>query len=229
MPVSVHLDFIPPDVPDLTTLKIYEAPVQGGPYTVIETITPVGTQGSYITEYTTNMATSLTDWFAIEWIDSKGASFGVSQGVQGGVESLVSEIVDRVMLRDPSVNEGVAGQEAEAVVEKFYGATDPLAMLKSDATASELSGLTLLTLVRSKIATISSSSTSTSYTAGLVSQSGGSGASTSFDALAKLLEQANEMLGTSFSVILQLADNEIAGGAVIETLPDQSRLLVEVL
>jgi len=229
MPVSVHLDFIPPDVPDLTTLKIYEAAVKTGPYTVIETVTPVGTQGSYISEYTTNVATSLTDWFAIEWLDSKGASFGVSQGVQGGVESLVSEIVDRIMLRDPSVNEGVAGQEAEAVVEQFYGTTDPLAMLKSDATAVELSGLTLLALVRSKIATISSSSTSTSYTAGLVSQSGGSGAETNFAALEKLLEQANAILGTSFSVILQMQDNCIGSMALVPSVPDQSRLLVEVL
>jgi len=226
MPVPIHLDFIPPAQPDLLTLKIYEAAVKAGPYTLIETVTPVGTEGNYITEYTTTNATSLTNWFAIEWTDSKGASFGMSQGVQGGVESLVSEIVDRVMLRDPTVNENVVAQEAEAVVEQYFGTTDPLSILVADASAAIISGLTLLVLVRSKLFTISQGSSS-SYTAGLVSQSGASAAT--LPDLKALINEANILLGTSFSVILQMRDNEIAGGSVIAGIPDQSRLLVELI
>lgn len=226
MPVSVHLDFIPPNVPDLASLKIYEAAAKTGPWTVIETVTAIGSQGSYISEYTTANATSLTDWFSIEWIDSKGASYGQSQGVQGGVESLVSEIVDRVMLRDPTLNEQVVGQEAEAVVEQYYNVTDPLSLLASDATAQELSGLTLLVLVRSKLVQISLGTTE-SYTAGLVSQKAGT-SSSSAD-LEALLKAANVLLGTSFSVVLQMRDNCIAGGMVISGIPDQSRLLVDLL
>lgn len=221
----VHLDFIPPDVPDLAKLYIYEAPAKTGPWTLIETVTPVGTQGDYISEYTTTLATSKTDWFAIEWEDVKGASFGMSQGVQGGVESLVSEIVDRVRLRDPSVNEEVAAQEAEAVVEQFFGTVDPLSVVVSDATARQLSGFTLLTLVRSKLVTISQGS-STGYTAGLVSQTGAT--NTSLPDLKALIQEANILLGSSFSVILQMKDNCIAGGTVSGAV-DQSRLLVDLL
>lgn len=223
---SVHLDFIPPDVPDLTKLYIYEAPDKTGPWTLIETVTPVGTQGDYISEYTTMFATSKTDWFSIEWEDAKGASLGQSQGVQGGVESLVSEIVDRVLLRDPSVNEEVAAQEAEAVVEQFFGSVDPLSVVVSDATARQLSGFTLLTLVRSKLVTISQGS-STGYTAGLVSQTGAT--NTSLPDLKALINEANILLGSSFSVILQMKDNCIAGGVVTNGNMDQSRLLVDLL
>jgi hypothetical protein len=222
---SVHLDFIPPDHEDVTQLIIYESASPTGPWNIIETVATVGTYPNYITEYTTTAATSAQNWFSIEWKDSKGASFGQSQGVQGGAESLVSEIVDRVMLRDPSIKEEIAAQEAEAVVEKFYGTTDPLSKLASDATAQELSGLTLLTIVRSKLVTISQTSNA-GYTAGLVSQTASSTASTSLDNLKALLEEANILLGLSFSVVLQLAEIDIAGGASLVS-NDQSRLLVE--
>jgi len=227
MSVPVHLDFVPPDEPDLARLVIYEATSKDGPWTEIETVTNVGEQGNYITEYTTALANSSSDWFSIEWFDSKDASFGQSQGVQCGVQGLVAEIVDRVMLRDPSVNENVVAQEAEAVVEQYMGTNDPLSVPTSDATARQLSGLTLLTLVRAKLFTISTSN-STGYTAGLVSQTGGS-ASTSFDTLERLMEEANELLGTSFSVIMQLEEIEVAGGSVTPGIPDQSRLLVDIL
>lgn len=220
MPVSVHLDFIPPnDVPNVTKLLIWEATSKDGPWDLIETVTEVGPSGNYLSEYTTDKALHSNDWFSIEWQDSKGASLGQSQGVQGGAESLVSEIVDRVLLRDPSVNEQVAGQEAEAVVEQYFGTTDSLSIMASDATANELSGLTLLTLVRSKLVSITST-TSAGYTAGLVSQQGGSTTSSSIDDLKKLIQAANSLLGTSYSVILQMADNEIAGGEVILGAPD---------
>jgi hypothetical protein len=224
--VPVHLDFIPPNVPDLAKLYIYEAPSQNGSYALIETVTDIGSYGNYLSEYTTIHAASKTDWFAIEWEDIKGASLGMSQGVQGGVESLVSEIVDRVLLRDPNINEEIAAQEAEAVVETFFNTTDPLSLVASDATARQLSGLTLLTLVRSKLTSISQGS-STGYTAGLVSQSGAT--TTSLPDLKALINEANILLGTSFSVILQMKDNEIAGGAVCVGIPDQSRLLVDLL
>jgi hypothetical protein len=226
MSVSVHLDFIPPNEPDLATLKIYEASAKDGPWTLIESVVEIGEYGSYISEYTTALATSATHWFSIEWFDSKGASFGQSQGVQGGVESLVSEIVDRVMLRDSSINELVAGQEAEALVEDIFSTDDPLSVLASDATGKQITGLTLLTIVRSKIYALSNSS-STSYTAGLVAQSGGSNSAKLSD-LQALVDEANQLLGISFpGVIMQMQEICVAGGTA--SLPDQSRLLVDIL
>lgn len=228
MPVPVHLSFIPPNAPDLAELHIYEAAAQDGPYDEIEVVTPpaIGVEGNYLTEYTTIRANSATDWFAIEWIDAKGASFGMSQGVQGGVESLVGEIVERVELRDPTIKKEIAEQEAEAAVETYFSTDDALSVLESQATAREISGLTLLTIVRSRLALITLGA-SQSYTAGLVSEKGAT--ATSLSDFKSLLNQANELLGTSFSVILQMADNEIAGGSVVAAIPDQSRLLMDIL
>jgi hypothetical protein len=231
MAVSVHLDFIAPNVPDLTSLRIYEAPAKDGPWSMIETVTPVGSYGNYLSEYTTNAATSTTDWFAIEWLDSKGASFGQSQGVQAGAESAVSEITDRVLLRDASVSEAVAEQEAEAVVSDYFGTDDPLSIPRSAVTASEFSGLTMLTMARAKLFQIySGTGSSADYVAGLVSQKVATSAVLKYQDVKNLIDAANVILGSSYSVIVQMEEVVIAGGSsVVPAIPDQTRLLVEVI
>ena len=222
--VSVRLNFVPPSVPDIASLHIYEAPSSGGPWTEIEQV-PV-TPPDYISEYTTDKAASVNDWFAIDWYDAKGGHLGISAPVQGGTEYLVGELIERVMLRDPSLDENVIRQEAEAVVQLYYNA-DPYTLLVSDASYIELSGLTLLTLARCWIFQLASGATQ-SYVAGLVSQTSSSQQQQSKN-IADLLKAAERMLGLSGSRILQLAEVDIAGGTATTTLPDESRLLVEIL
>jgi hypothetical protein len=96
----------------------------------------------------------------------------------------------------------------------------------SDATATQITGLTLLTIVASKLSSVASGS-STSYTAGLVSQTAGTNSGQSD--LDALLKAAERMLGISYPVILQMMDNCIAGGSVDTGIPDQSRLLVDII
>ena len=220
---SVHLDFIPPDEPDLVSLHIEEAPTAGGAWVAIEEVTAIGEYGNYITEYTTDDATGLTQWFRIRWEDSKGAFTPYSQAVQGGTESLVSEIVDRVMLRDPNIKEGVALQEAEAAIHKFYKA-DPYSIDLASVNAEILSGLTLMTMARCYIFSSLSESESEDYTAGIISQKSSSDKKVNLD---WLIAQANGFLGTNYSVVMVMEEIEIAGGYAGEVTMDQTRLIVE--
>lgn len=226
---SVSLDFVPPDIPNLAKLYIYEAPAKDGPWTLIETVTAVGVYGNYLSRYTTQMATSVIDWFSIQWEDDKGAQFGQSSAVKGGTETAVSEITDRVLLRDASIAEAVAEQEAEAVVEDYFGTTDSLSIDRSVVTAKELSGLTMLALARAKLFQIYTGGTASDYTAGLVSQKSSTQAALKLTDIKDLLSEANTLLGRNFTCILQMDEIEIAGGSVLAGIPDASRLIVEVI
>jgi len=219
---DVRLDFVKPEIPDLVKLHIYESDTQLGVFNPIEEVTAIGTYPNYISYYTTELAGDESHWFAIEWEDSKGAMFGISQAVQGNVQTVVGEVVSRALLRDPIFNEMIVTQEALAVIETYFK-TDPLSVDFSTVTYSELSGLTLLTMVRSYIFT-SVSQSSEDYTAGLVSQKSSSGTRKDLDAL---LAQANAFLGTNFSVVMVMEEIEIAGGTAGEVTVDQTRLLVE--
>src|SRR5262245_28257796 len=101
---TVRLDFTPPGIPDVTKLHIEEAPASGGPFVEIEQVAS-GTYPNYISYYVTQNASSATYWFRIRWETSQGAFTPYSGALQGGTKTLVQEIVDRVMLRNPSLNE----------------------------------------------------------------------------------------------------------------------------
>ena len=227
MAESVALEFLPPTDEDIVKLIILEAPAAVGPFLSIEEVTDVGSYPTYINNYTTDLATSKTNWFAIQWEDSKGALSPVSAAVQGGMSTLAGEIVDRVMLRDPNLNQNVVMQEALAVIEMYFK-QDPTTIPLSEASYAELSGLTLLTMARCYIVTAASQTSTDDYTSGLVSQKSGTGSKSGGIDLDALIAQANAFLGTNYSVIMVMEEIEIAGGMVGVTTKDQTRLIIEI-
>jgi hypothetical protein len=223
---SVHLNFLQPQIPDLVKLTIFEAPAADGLFSPIEEITNIGVYPDYISEYTTDDATSATDWFAIQWTDSKGATTDMSAPRQGGVDVLPAIIVERVLLRDPTIKEGIALQEAEAVIQWYYKGADPYAIDPADVTYTILSGLTLLTMARCYVSAMASASQADSWTAGLVSMKSDTSTGSAQRNWQDLLSLANTLLGISMSVVAQMKAIEIAGGKQIASA-DLSRLIVE--
>lgn len=226
MPTPVRLDFIPPPVPDLTELRIYECATKDGTFSQIEIVTTLGTYPDYISTYTTTFATSSNYWFAIDWYDSKGANLGLSDPIKGNAQLLLGEIVARVMVRDAGINENIIYDEAEAVLEAFLPAgTDLQDALVTDVSAQERSGLTLLTLARCYLFDLNEGEED--YTVGLVSQRLKN--SRSLDLVKQLLKQAQSDLGISHSAILQMTAIPVGIGAGTATQEDISRLIVEIL
>jgi hypothetical protein len=234
---SVTLQFQLPADPDIASLRIYESPTPDGTFTLIEEVDEIGTYPNYITDYVTQNATNEDNWFAISWVDSGGSESDLSTPVQGGTDSVVHQIVERVYQRAPSLSKNIVIQEAEAVVEQYFGMnpyTVPLPV-----SYRVLTGLTYITMARASLSqqahtSISSSSFADSWTAGLVSMKAESGSGSqseiqqaSFD---WLISEANKMLGLGMGVIAQMATPEIAGGmTVIEPVVDQSRLIVATI
>jgi len=225
MPEAVRLDFVPPADPDLVELRIYEADEKAGTYSLIENVTAIGEYPSYISTYTTAQATAKDQWFAIDWYDSKGGNYGMSEGIQGGFQTLLGEIVQRVMIRDPSINENIVYDEAEAVLEGFLPVnTDIQNVPVEEATARQKSGLTLLTQARCYLFDLSEGKTK--YTVGLVSQE--TGDSRSLQSVKEMLRMAESMMGLSYSTILQMATLEIGNGNGQVIGVDRTRLLIEL-
>lgn len=208
MAVSVYLDFVPPNhIPNMTSLHIFESAAKTGPFQEIEEVTAVGTQGSYITSYTTDKATSASDWFAIQWEDGKGALTDMSSPVKGGTQTVVGEVVTRVMQRDPFANEEVVTQEAEAIICKYFGVTDPYdpALV---ATYQELNGLTYLTLAFTYLSTSVTQGAGAveSATVGLVTLRSGTSTATKTVDIGQLLELAANYLGVGGSRVMQIEE-----------------------
>lgn len=214
---SIAIDFIPPDDPNIVTMHIEEAMDKEGPWTGIETV-PIGEYPNYITRYTTALASSPSSWIRIRFQDDGGAFSPWSVPVQGGTRTLVGEIVDRVLLRSATVNENVAAQVAEAVIERVLN-IDPYSTDTESVTYSQKEGITLLTLAYS-IQAESASGESQSYVAGLVSETS-KGGSVDVDGILKL---AGIFLGLAPSRVAQMADIAIAGVKSSEI--DQSRLMI---
>lgn len=225
MSVSVALEFALPGQPDIQSISIYESDVPEGPFALIETISDVGTYPGYINNYTTEMATSVDYWFAISWMDEKGAVSELSQPVKGNTQSIVSIITERVMQRGITAIESVVIQEAEAVAEAYFGMNPYEVPLP--VSYSVLSGLTYMTMARSLVSQIVSSSSGSvqSWTAGLVSMKSGDNTTIQqeFDWLVGL---ASNLLGINVSRIAQMICPEIAGGLAHITNLDISRLQV---
>lgn len=215
MPVKVPLSWIPPDIPDLAKLYILEGPSATGPFVSIETITSIGTYPGYIDHYTTALATSATDWFAIQWEDGVGAKTDISAPIQGGETTLVAEIVKRVRERDSGLSLQVIQQEAEGAIESYFGGDPYDPDLVDTATYGQKNGLTYMVLARALMSTVVASIAASlnvdQATIGLISFKSGTSTSsgtktTSFDSIQKLLDMANALLGLTGSRVLQIAD-----------------------
>lgn len=224
--VSVPLNFLPPQDENIVALRIHEAPTVGGPFLQIERTLAVGAYPDYIDHYTTDQATSVTDWFAIQWEDSKGALSALSVPVQGGTETLVHKITERVLLRDGTVNETVASQEAEAVIEDYFQA-DPYSIDPTTVSYTVLSGLVLLTLARSYLMVLYASSSGKKFTAGLISLDTTTAAKRSLTDIEKFINAANTALGRTYSAVLLMKEIEVGGGLRQLVDVDESRLIIE--
>lgn len=231
---SVPLDFLPPTQDNIAALRIYESPAADGSFVQIERTEAVGTYPNYISKYTTDQASNAGNWFAIQWEDEDGNTSEISSPLQGGTRTLVQDLIDRVLLRDSTLDENIVAQEAEAVLSSYYGVNDPYTLPSGYANPAVMSGLTLLTMAHVylfKIATTTSTGTVQKFTAGLVSMDQGSSASTSQQKLSDiedLIRMANISLGTHHSVIGLLKEIEVADGVRQIVGVDLTRLIVEI-
>jgi hypothetical protein len=239
MPYSVRFDFEPPRDPDFVELRIWESATNGGSsWTLIETVTNIGTYPNYITEYETDQVQVVGHWFAIEWISAKGASTDLSNPIQGGTELLIGEVVSRMHMYDSSLDENVSYREAEAAIEELFS-VDPYSVNVVGVSYKKIQGLVYLSLARAYIATLivnevaAASGGADDYTAGLVAQKASSASSSSstqtrLDLLKYLLNMANSSLGKNYSVVAVMEAVQIAGGFSQVVSLDESRLLIEV-
>lgn len=226
---SVPLRFTPPEIEDVVSMKVYESPTMGGTYLEIEEVTGVGTFPGYISHYTTDQATSRNYWFAISWVDSKGAESDLSAPIQGGEETLVGKIVTRVMQRDVSVSVNIATQEAEAAISKYFNVLDAFSVDPATVSPSVLSGLVNLTLVRSYLTRIiTASGSSSKWVAGIVSMDDSSQTKGQVANIEALLRLANADLGLQYSVVFLMKEITVAGGYKRLTGVDLSRGIFEL-
>lgn len=223
---SAPLSFLPPTDEDIVALRIHEAPTVDGPFVQIERTTAVGTYPNYIDHYTTALAASASNWFSIQWEDSKGALSDLSVAVKGGTETLVHRVTSRVLLRDGTLNEVVVSQEAEAVIQDYFG-LDPYSIDPTTVSYSILSGLVMLTMARSYLMVLYASGSGMKFTAGLISLDTTSAAKRSLDDIQKYINAANTALGRTYSAVLLMKEIEVGGGLKQLVDVDVSRLIVE--
>jgi len=229
---NVALEFIPPDEPDVAKLHVYESNAPDGSFAEIDTTTAIGTYPNYITRFTTTHASVVDDWFAIAWENEAGNLGDISAPMQGGSTSLVSEIVNRVMLRAPSLNATIVGQEAEAAVCEFYGVADPYSVDPATIPPNQISGLTLMTMARVYIyeAATLSVGAANKWTAGIVAMDSSvtSKSTTPWENIEKMLELANRELGRSYSIVLLLSEISLAHDRRMLKGEDLTRSTVEM-
>jgi hypothetical protein len=228
MPATVRLDFIRPDIPGLVALHIYEASAPDGTFTEIERVTAIGTYPNYISEYTTTAASSVDDYFTTAWEHAGGSVTPQSAPVKGNTTALVVQIVNRMMLRDPSLDEVIAGQEAEAAISDYYNVLDPYSVDPTTVSPQKMSGLTNLALARAYLSRTITSSQANKWAAGIVSMDTSSGSSQSTDTIKKLIDLANYDLGLNYSIVLLMQEVEVAGGYKRLVAADLSRSIIEV-
>jgi hypothetical protein len=208
---NVRLQFTLPVDPDVTTLVIWEAAAATGPWTKIDETSAIGSFPTYVNYYTTTLAQDANNWFAISWKTSAGVESDISEPMQGGSDTLVGKVVDRVLQRDPSINAGIATQEAEVVIERYY-LTDPY-LVDPGVSYATLNGLVYLTLARCLFSKFVSTSTSqvNRVTIGLLTMQGGSStasAAAPLDIIKQLVDAANAELGLTNSYVMLLEEPE---------------------
>lgn len=197
---DVTFDLVPPDDPDLVALRIYEAASSDGPFSQIERTTAVGIYPYYIGSYTTSAALSADDWFYVAWENSVGDVGYESSPIKGGTFPLVDQVVERVLQRDPSLDEAIVRQEAEAAVQVVYGLVDPYSIAQA-ASYKQLNGLVYLTMACCYV--FEQTTNNESVTIGLVSLKENTTSAKNIDAL---IDMANDALGISTSRVLQMVD-----------------------
>lgn len=227
---SVFLNWTPPDREELVKLYIYEAAAAGGPWTLIETLTEIGDYPNYISDYTTTLAQDAIHWFSIQWEDAKGAKTTQSNPIQGGTSTYVGEIVDRVHVRDASLDEQVVLQETEAIVEQFFN-KDPYTVPANATGYAVKNSIAKAVHAKCLYAVVLTTTTggASSWTAGLVSMKSSTDSTKQTLANVELmLKEASRELGMGVSVVAQMVGIEIAGGLSQIVSADISRLLIEV-
>jgi hypothetical protein len=226
--MKARLDFTPPMEPDMAKLHILEAVASDGPFNEIDEVTAIGVYPDYISYYTTNNATAVDRWFAIQWETAAGVLGDISAAVQGGTITYVAEVVNRVMLRMPDADENIITQEASAVVEEILH-VDPFDPVTANVKYKTWNGMALLTMARVQLSTYAAqSSTSNSFTAGLVSMKSDSSNKLDLKGIRDLMEEAGRLLGFSTARIVQMVVPEIAGGLSQIVMADISRLQIDV-
>lgn len=228
---SVHLNFYPPERPGFVKLYIYEASSADAsdPLNLIETVTDIGVYPDYINGYSTDNASLIDDWFAIQFEDSAGAKTDISDRMAGRTATLVGLLVTRVMLSNPDLNENVVGQAAEYVVSIVMRTETPYdPSLPNTVTYRQLEGMTLLTQARAEIRSLiaSTSLSGGSFTAGLVSMKSSGSQTGSTDLIDYLQKEASRILNLNPSRVGQICVGEIAGGLSQRRSIDESRLLM---
>lgn len=222
---SVFLRFVPPAVPNMAKLHIWEAATKNGLYTQIEVVTNIGVYPNYIDFYTTALANNIEDWFRIQWEDNAGALVPISEPVRGA--TLLGEIVDRVMLRDPSANENIVVQEAEVVIAFVMGTDDVISLAPSAATLRQKAGITYLTLARVYMTGLVTQSQTTAYVAGLISEKSTDTIQTTAN-IQGLIDLANKELGILPGSVVLLLEEIAIGGSITSWNVDQSRLIRQI-
>jgi hypothetical protein len=225
--MAVELQFLPPETDDIVTLHVEESPTKTGVFSQVQTF-PAGTSPDYITEAVVTNALNTNDWFRIRWEDSSGGFTEYSDPVQGGTTTLVAKIMNRVILRDPGVNERIAGEESEATVSWYYNVDDPYSVDPIIANPKTLSGLTLLTLARVYIGRLITQSTTGKWSSGLVSMDSSASASSAWKNIQGMIELANRELGRNVSAVMLLEEVSVAGGFKQLKSFDVSRAMIEL-
>jgi hypothetical protein len=200
---SIPLRFVPPDIDNLTTLKVWEGSVADGAFVLIDTVTDIGEYPNYITEWTTQNANLVTDWFAISWVDDGDAESPLSAPIQGGTTTLVAKLIQRVRERNRNVDINVVQQEAEAVLQTYFGDTADPYDVTLTANYKILNGLTYMTLARTLMAELLSQTEVNQATVGLVSFKSATGQNTLAN-IQELIDMAERDLGIGGSVVLDL-------------------------
>lgn len=225
--MAVELQFLPPETEDIVTLHVEEAISSGGPFSEVQTF-PAGTYPNYIDSAVVTDAVNPEDWFRIRWEDETGNFTPYSPPIQGGTTTIVAQVMDRVILRDASVNHLIAGQESEAAVSWYYGVDDPYSVDPSEANPKVLSGLTILTLARVYLSRLITQATAGKWQAGLVSMDASASNNSAMKNIEMMIDLANRELGRNVSVIAVLEEISVAGGYKSIKSYDVSRALIEL-
>lgn len=229
---SVPLRFLAPQDDDIAALRIYESPLETGSFSMIERVTSIGTYPNYIDEYTTTLASNVNDWFAIAWEDAAGVVGDMSIPVQGATQTLVFMLVDRVKLRDSSLDERIVAQEAEAAISSYYNVMNPFDVDPATVSPKIMSGLTMLTLARAMLTRLfTTATTANKWAAGILSMdTSATKGTTQAATIQKLIDIANTELGLNYSVILLMEEISVGGTPGFKTLKvdDVSRTMIEL-
>jgi hypothetical protein len=224
---SVRLNFVQPEQEGLIKLLIFESAAQMGTYSLIETVTDIGDFPNYISFYTTDLASNVNDWFAIQWEDEKGAKSPLSNPIQGNTSTVPGELTGRVILRDPAIDEAIALQESEVALSDYFQTNEVYALDPDTISYAIWGGLTYLVLARVYITDLLVGGSVEGYTAGIVAQQQG-GAAKSLGNIKDLIALANELLGRNYSVVMQIQEFDPVTGFGLPVEIDQTRLLVEL-